>query len=248
MNIKLYNQKREEIGKTKLPDEIFEVQMNPDLVRQVAVSQISNKRQKTAKTKDRSEVRGGGKKPWRQKGTGRARHGSIRSPLWKGGGVTFGPNLEKVFKKVIPKKMRRKALFMVLSSKVKDDCLFILDELSPFGPSTGDFSKMERSSEGGDIVSLREISQREKKPKTKIMAEILDKFFEKKSGLVVLPTMEKNTILASRNIPKAETIQAKDLNVLDLLNHKYLLMPKEAIKVIQETFIINSKSKTSNSK
>jgi len=207
MNIKLYNQKREEIGQMRLPKEIFEVPMSPDLVRQVAVSQISNKRQKTAKTKDRGEVRGGGKKPWRQKGTGRARHGSIRSPLWKGGGVTFGPVAEKVFKKTIPKKMRRKALLMVLSSKVKDNSLFVLDNL--------------------DI----------EKPKTKIMAEILDKFFEKKSGLVVLPGMEKNTILASRNIPKAETIQAKDLNVLDLLNHKYLLMPKETIKVIQETFV-----------
>ncbi len=207
MNIKLYNQKKEEVGQAKLPKEIFEVQMNPDLVHQVTVSQISNKRQKTAKTKDRGEVRGGGKKPWRQKGTGRARHGSIRSPLWKGGGVTFGPVLEKVFKKTIPNKMRRKALFMVLSSKVKDDCLFVLDNL--------------------DI----------EKPKTKIMAEILDKFFEKKSGLVVLPTMEKNVILASRNIPKAKTIQAKDLNALELLNHKYLLMPKEAIEVIRETFI-----------
>ncbi len=218
MNIKLYNQKREEIGKTKLPDEIFEVPMNSDLVRQVAVSQISNKRQKTAKTKDRSEVRGGGRKPWRQKGTGRARHGSIRSPLWRGGGVTFGPNLEKVFKKTIPKKMRRKALFMVLSAKAKDNFLFVLDNL--------------------DI----------EKPKTKAMAEILDKFFEKKSGLVVLPTMEKNAILASRNIPKARTIQAKDLNVLDLLNNKYLLMPKEAIKVIQETFVEKLKSKFLNQK
>jgi large subunit ribosomal protein L4 len=207
MNIKLYNQKREEVGQAKLPKEIFEVPMNSDLVRQVAVSQISNKRQKTAKTKDRGEVRGGGKKPWRQKGTGRARHGSIRSPLWKGGGVTFGPVLEKVLKKTIPNKMRRKALFMVLSSKVKDDCLFVLDNLNI------------------------------EKPKTKIMAEVLDKFFEKKSGLVVLPNMEKNAILASRNIPKAKAIQAKDLNALDLLNHKYLLMPKESIKVMQETFI-----------
>ena len=207
MNIKLYNQKREEIGQMRLPKEIFEVPINHDLVHQVAVSQISNKRQKTAKTKDRSEVRGGGRKPWRQKGTGRARHGSTRSPLWKGGGVTFGPLSEKVFKKAIPKKMRRKALFMVLSAKAKGNFLFVLNNLNI------------------------------EKPKTKTMADILDKFFEKKSGLVVLPSMEKNIILASRNIPKAETIQARDLNVLDLLNHKYLLMPREAIKVIENTLL-----------
>ncbi|MCX6764985.1 MAG: 50S ribosomal protein L4, partial [Candidatus Nealsonbacteria bacterium] len=103
--------------------------VNRDLLYQVVVSQISNRRQKVAKTKDRSEVRGGGIKPWRQKGTGRARHGSIRSPLWIGGGVTFGPNLEQNFKKAINKKMRIKALFMVLSAKAQADMLFIFDVL-----------------------------------------------------------------------------------------------------------------------
>ena len=208
MNVKLYNQKGEEIGKTELPKEIFEVPMSPDLVHQVVLSQWSNQRQVSAKTKDRSEVRGGGRKPWRQKGTGRARHGSIRSPIWKGGGVTFGPTTEKVFKKIIPKKMRRKALFMVLSAKAKENLIFILDKL--------------------------EIE----KPKTKSMIEILNKLFlEKGSGLVILPKIDRNIILAGRNIPKADIIQAKDLNVLDLLNYKYLLMPKEAIEVIKETFL-----------
>ncbi len=208
MNIKVYNQKGEEIGKTELPKEIFEVPFNSDLVHQVVLSQQSNRRQGTAKTKDRSEVRGGGKKPWRQKGTGRARHGSIRSPLWKGGGVTFGPRTEKVYKKIIPKKMRRKALFMVLSAKAKENVLLVLDKLES------------------------------EKPKTKIMAEILNKLFLKKgSGLIVLAKMDKNLILSLRNIPKIAPIQAKDLNVLDLLNYKYLLMPKEAIKAIKETFL-----------
>ena len=208
MFVKTYNQKGEEIGETELPKEIFEVALNSDLVYQVVLSQKSNQRQISAKTKDRSEVRGGGKKPWRQKGTGRARHGSIRSPIWKGGGVTFGPTTEKVFKKIIPKKMRRKALFMVLSAKAKENLIFILDKL--------------------------EIE----KPKTKSMIDILNKLFLKKgSGLVVLPKIDKNIILASRNIPKTDTIQAKDLNVLDLLNYKYLLMPKEAIEVIKETFV-----------
>jgi len=196
------------MGETELPKEIFEVALNSDLVHQVVLSQISNRRRKIAKTKDRSEVRGGGRKPWRQKGTGRARHGSIRSPIWKGGGVTFGPTTEKVFKKIIPKKMRKKALFMVLSVKAKENFIFILDKL--------------------------EI----KNSKTKSMIEILNKLFLKKgSGLVVLPKIDKNLILASRNISKVNAIQAKDLNVLDLLNYKYLVMPKEAIEVIKETFL-----------
>ena len=208
MKLPLYNQQGKKIDEILLPKEIFEVPMNPDLVHQVVVCQIANRRQKIAKTKDRSEVRGGGRKPWRQKGTGRARHGSIRSPIWRKGGVTFGPTGREVFKKIIPKKMRRKALFMVLSAKAKENLIFVLDNL-----------KIE-------------------KPKTKFMIEILDKLFLKKgSGLLVLPKIDKNIILASRNISKIDPIQAKDLNALDLLNYKYIIMPKEAIEVIKETFI-----------
>ena len=130
MKADLYNQEGKKMdAEVLLPKEIFEVPLNSDLVYQVAVSQNSNRRQKTAKTKDRSEVRGGGKKPWRQKGTGRARHGSNRSPIWVGGGVTFGPNLEKNFKKIVPKKMRRKALFMVLSEKAKNNFIIVLEDL-----------------------------------------------------------------------------------------------------------------------
>jgi len=136
MLVNAYNQKGEEIGKTELPKEIFEVGLNSDLVYQVVLSQTANRRQVLAKTKDRSEVRGGGRKPWRQKGTGRARHGSIRSPIWKGGGVTFGPTTEKVFKKIIPKKMRRKALFMVLSAKAKENLILVLDKLEIEKPKT----------------------------------------------------------------------------------------------------------------
>jgi len=207
MIVKVLNQKGDEVGEAKLPKEIFEVEMNPDLVYQVVLSQMANRRQKIAKTKDRAEVRGGGRKPWRQKGTGRARHGSIRSPIWRGGGVTFGPTTEKVFKKRIPKKMRKKALFMVLSAKAKENLLLVLDKL--------------------------EIE----KAKTKFMKEVLDKLFlEKGSGLVVLPQMNKNIIRAARNIPRITTIQAKDLNVLDLLSYKYVMMPRESIKVIKDTF------------
>lgn len=97
MEVKLYNQNAEVIGETELPDGIFGVKMNPDLVHQAVVAQMANSRQILAHTKGRGEVRGGGKKPWRQKGTGRARHASIRSPIWKGGGVAFGPDQGKEF-------------------------------------------------------------------------------------------------------------------------------------------------------
>jgi len=208
MKVKVYNQKREEVGEVELPKEIFEIKLNTDLVHQVVLVQTANQRKASAKAKARGEVRGGGRKPWKQKGTGRARVGSIRSPIWRGGGVTFGPTTEKVFKRRIPKKMRRKALFMVLSVKAKENLLLILDKL--------------------------EIE----KPKTKAMARVLNKLFLKKaSGLVVLSKMNKNLILSINNIPKIDTIQAKDLNVLDLLQYKYVVMSRDAIKIIKDTFL-----------
>ena len=208
MLVNTYNQKGEKIGQTRLPSEIFDVKVNPDLVHQVVVSQLANRRRVIAATKGRGEVRGGGRKPWRQKGTGRARHGSIRSPLWRGGGVTFGPRKERVFKKRIPKKMRRKALLMVLSGKIKNNLLILLDKL-----------KIE-------------------KPKTKLMAEILKKLpCKENSTLIALPEYDRNIILAAGNLPQVDTLWARNLNALDLLIFKYLVMPKESIKVIKETFL-----------
>jgi len=208
MLVNTYNQKGEKIGQTRLPSEIFDVKINPDLTHQVIVSQMANRRKVIAHTKTRAEVRGGGRKPWRQKGTGRARHGSIRSPLWRGGGVTFGPRKERIFKKKINKKMKKLALFMALSGKVKNNLLILLDKL-----------KVEKA-------------------KTKLISEILEKFpCKKESCLIALPIYDKNLILSARNLPEVMTCQAKDLNTLDLLSFKYLVMPKEAIKVIKETFL-----------
>jgi len=207
MLIDTYNQKGEKIGQTKLPKEIFEVKINTDLVHQVVLCQTANQRQKSAHTKDRGDVRGGGAKPWRQKGTGRARAGSNRSPIWRGGGVTFGPTKDKVFKKRIPKKMKRKALLMVLSEKVKSNSLILLDELKI------------------------------KETKTKEILEVLKKFpCKEKTCLIALPALDKKVVLAARNIPKISTIESRNLNVLDLLSSKYLLMPKATIKTIKETF------------
>lgn len=207
MLVNTYNQNGEKLSQTRLPAEVFGVEVNHDLIHQVMVSQSANQKKPVAHTKTRGEVSGGGKKPWRQKGTGRARHGSTRSPIWRHGGVTFGPTNEKVFKQKINKKMKRKALLMVLSAKAENNFLVLLDKL--------------------------EIGQL----KTKLMDEIFKKLPVKGSCLIALPKIDKNIILSARNLSGVETIQAKDLNILDLLNFKYLLMPKESIKVIQETFI-----------
>ncbi|PIV45566.1 MAG: 50S ribosomal protein L4 [Candidatus Nealsonbacteria bacterium CG_4_10_14_0_2_um_filter_35_20] len=207
MKVSVYDQQGKEIGTTLLPKEIFEVPMNLDLLHQIVTSSMANERRVIAHAKNRGEVRGGGKKPWKQKGTGRSRQGSIRSPLWKGGGVTFGPRNNRVFKKKIPKKMRKKALFMVLSEKLRHNLLILLEEL-----------KINSS-------------------KTKLLMETLGRFpINKESCLIALPEMDKTLILAAKNIPQVKMVQAKDLNCKELLLWKYLILPKESLKVIKETF------------
>ncbi len=202
----LYNIKGEKVGKITLPEKIFGLKPDNDLLNQAVVSQQSASRVKYAHVKMRGEVRGGGRKPWAQKHTGQARHGSIRSPLWRKGGVVFGPNPEKNYTKRITVKKRRLALFMALSSKLRDKELFIVDELKI------------------------------PEPRTKLMIEILGKFGLNKKTLISLPEKDKNIYLASRNIPKAKTILTNSLNVVDLLSYKYLLMPRKAIEVIETTF------------
>ena len=210
LELAVYNQEGQEVEKISLPQEIFGLKINQDLVKQAVEAQMSQARIPYAHTKDRSEVRGGGKKPWRQKGTGRARHGSIRSPLWRGGGVTFGPRKEKDFSKKINKKMKRQALLMVLSGKARDNEIILLDDL-----------KLEQ-------------------PKTKLMAKIIGNLEAKikkdfkKGTLIALFTKDENIIRATRNIPKISTIGVNSLNVVDLLSYKYLLMLKGAIEVIKK--------------
>jgi len=218
MKFDLYNQQGEVTGSVTLPKDIFEVKFNADLVHQIAVSLSANKRQISAHTKNRGEVRGGGKKPWRQKGTGRARHGSIRSPLWKGGGVTHGPRNDRIFEKDIPKKMRRKALFMILSEKAKNKHLIVLDKIIL---------------ENG---------------KTKEMVKSLGKLpCNEQATLIALPNYDKKVFLAARNIKKTFIEDARNLNVLELLNHKYLLLTKESIKTIKDTFLKDTASESKDS-
>ncbi|OGM99892.1 MAG: 50S ribosomal protein L4 [Candidatus Yanofskybacteria bacterium RIFCSPHIGHO2_01_FULL_41_27] len=211
MQFPLYNQNAEEISKIDLPDSIFGLKLNADLLHQVVTSLISNKRQVIAHAKGRSEVRGGGKKPWRQKGTGRARHGSIRSPIWKGGGVTFGPTKERNFKKKINKKMARKALLMAISSKAKNRQLLVLDEI-----------KLNQA-------------------KTKEMALILKNFsklFEesknKPSVLMITPSLDSVIKRAAENLPSLNTVEARNINPLLILSSKYLLLMKDAVDILKK--------------
>jgi len=218
MKTAIYNQKGEKTLQIQLPKEMFEIEANPDLIHQVLVSLQSNQRQGTAHAKDRSEVRGGGIKPWRQKGTGRARHGSRRSPIWVGGGVTFGPRKERNYKKEIPVKMKRKALFGVFSSKLKNNQVFVIEDIKI------------------------------KEPKTKIIKNQLEEFLTKacsfddkkealKSVLIIFPGKREDIVRAVKNIPGAKAIEAKNLNVLDLAKYKNIVLLKDSIKVIKETFL-----------
>lgn len=212
MEVNLYNQNAEKVGKVSLPDSVFGVPMNKDLFYQVITTQMANRRQVVAHTKDRGEVRGGGKKPWKQKGTGRARHGSIRSPIWKGGGTTFGPRKERIFKKKVNKKMARKALFLALSSKAKEKELTVIDSI-----------KLENW-------------------KTKEMALVIGKvsqLFPKKYGsiLLIIPGKLTETIeRVSKNLPKVDIMEAKNLNALDIIARKNVLIMQDSLEAIKNNF------------
>ncbi len=207
--LSVYNKEGKELGKIRLPKEIFDIEINNDLLYQAIRIQLANRRKYLAKTKDRGEVRGGGKKPWRQKGTGRARHGSIRSPLWVGGGVVFGPRTEKIFERKINKKAKRKAICMALSSKLKDREIFIVDKFDSDGKTKTLFNLIQK------IIALKS---------------------KKKSVLFILSKKDDATLRAVSNISGAGSLAADSLNVLDLLSFKYLLMDKEAIKVIDANY------------
>jgi large subunit ribosomal protein L4 len=204
MKAKLYDKTGNTAEEVLLPKEIFEAELNRDLLHQVITCQSSNRRMVIADTKGRGEVRGGGIKPWKQKGTGRARHGSRRSPIWVGGGTTFGPTNERNFKKKINKRMARQALFIALSDKAKNDQIYVLDDL-----------KIE---------------------KTKEMAEILKNMKIKGTSLMIIAKNEPKTVKPARNIEDLTIMEANKLNALDLLSAKNLVMTKDSIKTIKETF------------
>ena len=216
MEAKIYNQKGGDAGKISLPEKVFAAKWRADLVHQVVEGMRSNSRAGTADTKDRGEVRGGGKKPWKQKGTGRARHGSSRSPIWVGGGVTHGPLSAKNYDRKISKSMRAQALFSVLSKKMKDGEIIFVDSLSIDKPKTKDAVVV--MNDLAKATGFKMLSS-SKKPK------VLTALFARN------PSTEKSY----RNLPQLDLVFVKNLNPLDILNHKYLLIEnaEESIKFFE---------------
>jgi len=207
MKIPVYNLKGEEIGKKDLPAAVFEVGLRPEIVKQVIVAIAANQRLPWAHSKGRSDVRGGGRKPWRQKGTGRARHGSIRSPLWAGGGVTFGPVKERNYKKKVNKKIKRLALKMTLSAKAKENKFVLVD-------------KME----------LPEI-------KTKKLVEVLHLLpMKEKSTLILLSERDEKIIKSAVNLKKVAVELAPNINADLLTRYEYVLLGKDSLDQIINTF------------
>lgn len=216
MKAKIYNQKGKEAGTVELPESIFNVQFNADMVHEVLTSMRSNARPHVAHVKDRSEVRGGGKKPWRQKGTGRARHGSIRSPLWRGGGVTFGPTNKRNFARKINKKIKTKALYMLLSAKLRDKEILFLDHIGIEGARTKNAKEI-----------LKNIS-------TVSGFEGLE---TKKRNAAVFYTSEKNPDLerSFNNFGNISTNPVSSINPVDLVTYKYIVItdPEKSIASLE---------------
>jgi large subunit ribosomal protein L4 len=197
--IKIYDQKGEVKGEMELP-KFLQVEWNPLLVKQVVDSIIANSRQVIANTKGRGEVSGGGRKPWKQKGTGRARQGSIRSPIWKGGGVTFGPKKETDFSKKINKKMLKKALLVVLAKKAQDGELKLVDSF--------------------EMASV----------KTKAVSGMIKNITSGKSALLLIEKANKNANLATRNLKNVKNLMPENLNAFELMNRKNVLMEVKTLE------------------
>ncbi len=214
MKAKVYNTAGEVVRSAELEPKIFEVKVNPVVVQRAVLAQEANSRGAVAHTKTRGDVRGGGKKPWRQKGTGRARHGSIRSPIWVGGGVAFGPKSNRNFTQRVNKKELRKALFMGLSSKAAEEKVILLDELS--------------------LPSI----------KTKQLVAILKKLpIEARSSLLLVqPKVDPVIVKSARNLSRVSTIMANSLNLRDVLKHEYLVMPVSGLDAVTSTFLPSSKN------
>jgi len=203
--VKVFNIEGVEVEEIKLPD-FFDTDIKEDVLHTVVKSQMANARHSIANTKTRGKISGGGKKPWRQKGTGRARAGSSRSPLWRGGGITFGPSSERNFSQKVNKKVARAALAMAYSVKLIDSNITVLENVD-FGT-----------------------------PKTKIAAALLKKLNLTKTTLVAIASEEEISRLAFRNIPSVNCEKTSSVSVVDLLKYKNLLITKDAIKSLEQIF------------
>ena len=203
-NVSVYNMEGQEVDKMELSDAVFGVEINEHLVHLAVVQQNANNRQGTQKAKTRSEVSGGGKKPYRQKGTGHARQGSTRAPQFTGGGVVFAP-VPRDYSFKMNKKEKRAALRSVLTSRVQENKLIVVDELK------------------FDTI------------KTKDMAKVLENL-KADGALVVLNENDKNVVLSGRNIDGVQMALTNTINVFDILNHKTLVLTKDAAKTIEEVY------------
>lgn len=203
MEVPVYSLTRDVIKHIEISNDVFGVPFNQAVVHQAMVRQRANARQGTASTKTRSEVSGTTRKLFRQKGTGSARGGSRRSPLRRGGGITFGPK-PRSYRQAMPKKMRQLALRCVLSAKVEDGELLILEQL--------------------------ELDE----PKTKEMARILAALGVGSSVLIATSEPEENVVKSARNLPRIKTIPASLLNVVDILSYKMLLMTEAAVRKVEQ--------------
>jgi len=203
----VYDMSNNKVGDIELSEEIFGVEINEGLVHQALVMQLASRRLGTHSTKTRGDVRGGGRKPWRQKGTGRARAGSRRSPLWRGGGTIFGPH-PRSYAFTMPRKQRRLALKCVLTDKLNEGNLIVLDKL--------DFDE----------------------PKTKKFVEFQKTFgVDACKSLFITAELIENVCRSSNNLQNAKAIAALQLNVFDILNSDKLFLTKDAVAKIEEVYI-----------
>lgn len=203
-NVTLFKQDGSEDGTVEINETVFGIEPNEAVVFDAVHLQMSAKRQGTHAVKNRSEVRGGGRKPWRQKGTGRARAGSTRSPIWVGGGVTFGPQSERNYKSKLPRKVARLAIKSVLSDKVANESLIVVDQIAFETPKTKDFTTfLENLNLEGKV-------------------------------LVVVGEANDNLALSSRNLQSVKVITANSINVLDVVHADTLIMTQDALSKVEE--------------
>lgn len=202
MEVSVINMAGEKVGQVELPDAIFAAPINEPLMHQALVRQLANARLGTHKVKGRSEVSGGGRKPWKQKGTGRARQGSTRAAQWRGGGIIFGPT-PRSYTQRMPRKMRRAALCSALSVKAADERIVVVDQLTV------------------------------PEPKTREMAQALQRMAVDASALILLADANESVERSARNLPDVKLLRAHYLNIRDLLDHEYVLIPQDALAVLE---------------
>lgn len=224
MKLPVYNTKGVEVKKIEVADEIFGLKWNPDLVHQVVTSIMSNARTPIAHTKNRGEVRGGGKKPWQQKGTGQARHGSRRSPIWVGGGITFGPRNEKDYGRKVNRKMRSKALATVLSQKIRDNELILVEAMSFEKPKTVDAKNI--------ILALSKVENANKLATKR-----------KNTAIIGLSGRNANVEKSFANFSNMLVEEVRNINPANVLNHKYLVIEnaEEAMKALASRLTVTNK-------